>query len=755
MKKLSLAARELKSRNRATTRMPPRPRSLAVAIAVLLAMGVVTYSIGVNAQGKPNDPPAKSAIRTLSTHADRVSGGDVLVEITLANANVPFVVFLNGRNVSDAFRPGETPNSLVGLVTGLALGKNRLVVIGGGLRSESLVLTNYSIKGPIVSGPHLQPFICQTQDFTLPDGTKLGPPIDADCSAPTKINYIYRSTAGGAFQPLPSTSSLPADVAMTTTLTGVTVPFVVRVETGTMNRGIYQNAILHDPTSDPAPTPFLPPKGWNKRLLAQHGAGCPGGWYVQGDAQGVNILTGTNMTRLGEGWAIFINTLQHPSNSCNSFLAGETTMMGKEHFIETFGVPLYTLSTGGSGGAYTSEQVADAFPGLFDGIRINAVFPDALSIALSALDGHLLTHYFTVTDPTGFTDDQKIAVTGYKGIQAWIDAANQAQRTDPVPGRVDIPGYNSAVWDAAVPMALRYHPVTNPFGARPTVFDVARNIYGVNPITGFALRPFDNVGVQYGLAALNGGAITTTQFLDLNERIGGYDQDANYVANRTVGSIGAIRRAYQSGAHLGGNGGLASIPVLDSGSYNDTSGYHYQWFHFAVRERLIEANGHANNHVIWRGSAVPQETAWQVLNDWVMAIKSDHSNFPDRVKVIQNKPADAVDGCWASATEFIEEPQTRNSQPDTKCNALFPSYTFPRYVAGGPLAANKHKCQLQPIDVSDYDVIFTGAELTRLHSVFPDGVCDWSKRGVNQTGVVPWASFGPSPDNLVFDVTHP
>ena len=100
-------------------------------------------------------------------------------------------------------------------------------------------------------------------------------------------------------------------------------------------------------------------------------------------------------------------------------------------------------------------------------------------------------------------------------------------------------------------MALRYHPVTNPFGARPTVFDVARNIYGINPITGFALRPFDNVGVQYGLAALNGGAITTTQFLDLNERIGGYDQDANYVANRTVGNIGAIKRAHQSGVQLG------------------------------------------------------------------------------------------------------------------------------------------------------------------------------------------------------------
>jgi hypothetical protein len=40
-----------------------------------------------------------------------------------------------------------------------------------------------------------------------------------------------------------------------------------------------------------------------------------------------------------------------------------------------------------------------------------------------------------------------------------------------------------------------------------------------------------------------------------------------------------------------------------------------------------------------------------------------------------------------------------------------------------------------------------------LHNIFQNGVCDWSKPGVNQTGVVPWASFGPAPENLVFDVT--
>ena len=59
----------------------------------------------------------------------------------------------------------------------------------------------------------------------------------------------------------------------------------------------------------------------------------------------------------------------------------------------------------------------------------------------------------------------------------------------------------------------------NPKGARPTIFDVARNVYGVNPATGAALRPYDNVGVQYGLHALNTGAITVSQFLDLNEKI--------------------------------------------------------------------------------------------------------------------------------------------------------------------------------------------------------------------------------------------
>ena len=81
-----------------------------------------------------------------------------------------------------------------------------------------------------------------------------------------------------------------------------------------------------------------------------------------------------------------------------------------------------------------------------------------------------------------------------------------------------------------------------------------------------------------------------------------------------------------------------------------------------------------------------------------------------------------------------------------------PSSSFARQVAGGPLDASVLKCQTKPIDASDYAAPFTAAELQRLRAICPSGVCDWSKPGVNQTRVVPWASFGPAPENLLFEV---
>jgi hypothetical protein len=733
--------------------------------------------------------PAAPAVEVLSSRPELVSGVDALVAITVPAslaASTPVVATLNGADISASFKTDPAdPARRIGLVSGLKVGANTLgAKIGSG--ATQITLTSYPITGPMLSGPHLTPYICQTQNFTLPDGSKLGASTDANCSAPTKVQYVYRSTAGGALKPMPSLSSLPTDTAQTTTLSGATVPFVVRVETGTINRGIYQNAVLHNPVQDAAPSPLTPPAGWNKRLLAVHGSGCTGGWYVQGAALGVGLLTGDNLTRLGEGYGIFNNSLNHPTNSCNATVAAESALMGKAHFIKTFGVPAFTVSTGGSGGAYTSLQLADAYPGLFDGVFISSTFPDALSLAMSSLDARLLSRYYLSGNTGSFTEAQMVSVSGHKTARAWYDLAMQSGRTDPVPGRVDplppsplplvggVP-YASAVWNAAVPIGLRYDPANNPTGARPTVFDIARNVYGVDATTRFALRPFDNVGVQYGLAALNAGTISVSQFLDLNEHIGGYDQDANYVAGRVAGDPGAIRRAHQSGLHLNGNGGLANIPVFDiSGLYDEDNYYHYQWFHFAVRERMAKANGDARNHVMWRGgtpilaalgggvaaedaavAAAAASKGWTTFIDWVVAYKGDTSAASQRDKVIARKPAAATDGCFTRSTtpQFIAEAQTLGNSATTQCNAVWPSWSFPRREAGGPLAADQLKCQLKPVAASGYAVAMTPAELTRLRTIFPDGVCDWTQTGASQTTTVPWASFGPSPSNLVFDIT--
>src|SRR5262245_11999668 len=724
------------------------------AIASLIVAATVSL-----AALQSNAPAGRLEITALSTDASLVTGGDVLVKISAPAGVSPqaIKVMVGSRDVTGGFRQ-MNDRAIAGLITGLTNGKNTISASSPKGLQASLEVTNYPITGPVISGPWQQPFICQTDTFALPDGSKLGAPLDANCSARTVVQYVYLpantpADARSPFKPLPSTTSLPADMSKTTTTTGTTVNFIVRVETGTMNRGIYQNAILFDPTADQSPTPFTPPKGWNHRLVGFHGSGCPSGWNIQGGALGVAIL---DRARLAEGYAIFENTLNHPTNSCNAFLAGETTMMGKEHFIETFGVPTYTLTTGGSGGAYTSLQVADAFPGLFDAADIRATFPDAFAIANSGLDAHLITHFLESVSAKEWSEAQVKAVSGYHGMKALTDAANQAQRTDPVPNRDDIEGYQSARWNAVVPDHLRYDPAKNPKGARPTVFDAAKNIYGVNPATGAALRPWDNTGVQYGLNALNGGISSTAQFLDLNERIGGIDQDANYVPTRTVGDASAIKRMYQAGLNLGANGGLMSIPILDNATSNETGGYHYGWFHFALRERVRQANGgSSDNMVMWR--SISGDAGPKLLEKWIVAYKADTSTDPQRVKVLRAKPKDAVDGCFDKSTppQFVADSLPFTSQSVSKCSELYPVYSNPRREAGGPLAANVIKCQLKPIDTKDYKVTFTPAEMTRLKGIFSTGVCDWSKPGVNQVPVITWASFGPSPKNLVFSLNGP
>jgi hypothetical protein len=688
-------------------------------------------------------------LSTLSTRPDMVSGGDVLVSLQIPiTASIQKLselasVQLNGLDVTLQLRPTENPHRFYGLLSGLKLGANELSVYQRDIDQPvaRLALKNHPVSGPVFSGPQEQPFICQTSSFALPDGRLLGPPLDENCSANTVVTYLYRSVEGGAngpLKPLPSAAAVPADVDSIKTREGLLVPYIVRVETGTINRAIYQIAVLHNPVADSEPDAFFPPKSWNKRLLFSFGGGCTGGWFKQG------LTTGMSMNAVGPGsltdavlragYAYASSTLNVFGNNCQDVTAAETMMMVKEHFIERYGVPAFTFGRGGSGGAYQQIQIADNYPGLLDGIIPSATFPDVLATVQYLVDAELLHKYYLRAGDS-LTHEQKRVIAGVGVLESVTRVSAGAGRINP---RTFCP--------PELPEPLRYHPVSNPAGARCDVFDHTINVYGRNPKTGFAFRPVDNVGVQYGLSALQAGVINTKQFLDLNEFIGGYDYDGNLVPERAVADLEALRAAYSTGRVTNGGGGLKNVPIIDLRGYLDSSpngDLHMKYHSFGLRGRLVRANGSSANHVMLiTATGVPgmEEFTIAKMDEWLTQLVKSPEGDRSIDRIAEAKPADLSDSCYAPGGKPIVEFQTFGNGA---CNKLFPTYPSPRMMAGGPVTNDVLKCQLKPVDFREYRTSFSAEEKQRLARIFPGGVCDWRKPGVEQRrlrGV--WLSHG-------------
>ena len=736
--------------------MKPMFRLAALAAATSLATGGAYARDADDGDRHYGDGDFK--IEVLSSRPYMVSGDDALVRVTVKKPGVSLGsvrVALNGANVTGGFVANAGARTLTGLLTGLRLGANQLEVDattkGKGRADADLTLTNYPIQGPIISGPHEFPFACTTTNFVpFPGSPALGAPLDSNCSVERRVQYVYRTTSN-TFASLPQPySTLPANLAYTTTVTGATVPYIVRLETGTINRAIYQTAILHNPNAA-APSPFAPPAGWNGRLIYPLGGGCIGGWYTQGP----NLVNPLNNTWLSKGHAVASASLNTFGNNCNDLLSSETILMVKERFIESYGVPKFTIGTGSSGGAYQSNQTGDNYPGTFDGIVTMSSFPDVTTGMIPMHSSRLLELYFAAR-PGRYTVAQQKAISGYLSIPGQIQEMSRV-RGDRMDPRIDfppeiLPGVGSQ---------FQYHPVTNPYGARADVYDHTVNVYGRIPNTPFpgdlrfAQRPLDNIGVQYGLKAMNEGAISVEDFLDLNESIGGVDIDFNHVPNRTKHYPGATRRAYQGGRILNGGNGLASMPIITrmgGGDLDPEGDVHLRYHAHAIRARLINANGHAGNQVIV-GNLAPSELLLDQMGQWLTSVVSDSSNQSLAEKVVANKPAAAVDACWTTAGVKIVETQTLAGPG--QCNQLFPVGIPPEMVAGAPIPLDVIKCKLKPIDSADYKVPFTAQQRARLEAIFSEGVCDWSKTGHQQVKAVPWASFGPSPVNQLYDVMSP
>ncbi|MFK7962558.1 MAG: DUF6351 family protein [Burkholderiaceae bacterium] len=758
-------------------------------------------------------------VTTLSNRAELISGGDALVQVTVpgaaasgsvtAKAIVGLKVTVGDRDVTDAFvLEGD---KATGLVTGLAEGSNTVTASADGVGSTSLVVTNAPRGGPVLSGPQPTPYYCATPTPQIASGVTpgtnasglSGEATDEKCNIPTEYVFYYRNSVVNCdlglpdpsptvspvatevpapvippdnlcFQPYDVNSPVPDDAVTVMTAAGAEIPFIVRVERGTLNRGIYDIAVLYDPAQPWTAT--SPQPQWAGKVVYQFGAstGQPRRQRRQANAW-------TNEVALRRGYMVVGNSMTDSSRNSNRVSMAETTMMMKEHIAEQYGPIKFTLGTGCSGGSINSNQNASIAPGQLDGVLIYCTYPDAETTGIEVGDCLLLVEayqkpqWLNQMSNAGYTPEQinarKAAINGHPdqtGCHGWFNAFGSNVQAGNYNQRVVVDNASGAIAslptptnNCELPPAAIYDAQSNPGGVRCDGPTWAKSVWGVS--NGAGLRVSDNEGVQYGLQALLDGAISAEEFVVINELVGGVDRDGNLVAERMTADADALPVAYRSGIVSSG-ANLAKLPIMDLRGWDDSAlitppgasapprfPIHFVWRSFSLRARIEQAAGDADNHVMWRypSGLIPplqmQFSAFLALDSWLTALSEDDAAGSIEERVRRTRPdAQASDLCYLSEDTTFANPVTDFAQCDA--DPFLKASASPRQVAGGPLTEDVFKCSRKAFDVADYgSVIFSADQLSRLQAVFDQGVCDWSQAGVGQQAAVSPLTFTNGP----------
>ncbi len=783
--------------------------ALLVTAVLVAGVGEVGASASTSSASSPHAgaqlPPFNFEIHTLSNRADLISDGDALVEVRVPK-NVPMhkvTLTLNGADVSSSFVADNSARTLRGVLEGMEPGENLFVADangrGRGRPWASLTITNHVRGGPILFSSQAMPWVCATPTPVPASGNTPASnasglttfAVDAQCNIATEHKLFYRTTTPGCSTGLPDPSppaapptnncfkpytpgSSPADLAMTTTTTGRTVPYIVRVERGTMNRGIYDVAVLFNPSK---PWTALDPQpGWNGKVVYTFGASTG-----QPRLQNRTSQNWADDVALSRGFMVVDNSVTDSSRNSNRTLVAETVMMMKEHIVDTYGEIAYTMGNGCSGGSIQQNTVVSIFPGLLDGIQPSCDYPDSITTGLEVLDCVLLVNAYVSPEWTALmsglsqaqVNAKKTAINGHLdhlGCQSWNNAFgfnNKPGNYVPVLVINQNTGALAPVGaprnNCLLPAALVYDPATNPNGTRCGDADLATAVWGttagVVPGSVRARQTYDNVGIEYGLNALRSGAITPEEFVTLNERVGGLDPDSNRVPTRSTADLRALEIAYRAGIVSSGKN-LGKVPIIDSRGY-DEQGIHYIWRTFSERARIEAANeGIHGNQVIWRYGtgllpATPAQNAavtlksFETMDTWlsdlnVSSPKATVNGVRTQADVIAAKPAGAFDHCYLTGDTNFETPVTDVALCDA--DPRLAMHSSPRQVASGSLQENVLKCQLKPLDPADYaPAALDASQLARLNAVFPGGVCDWTKPGVGQQEAISPLTFAAGP----------
>ena len=701
-------------------------------------------------------PPRRVVLFASSNRPDLVSGGDVRVGVAPARGlrRTTLRIELNGRDVTGRFGL-RGQGRYEAYLTGLRLGRNLLTARGRGW-SGRLVVTNHPNGGPVFSGPQTEHYRCQA-------GAR-----DRQCNQPPRYRFLYRSTdpLRSGLQPY-DRQDPPSDVATTTTDQGVRVPFVVRREDGFQDRDRYTILTLWQPGK--RWSRFAPQRQFNHKVLVTHGGGC-GASYTPGEPPlddysgtipaGVPGAAPSYLTALGRGFAVISTALDNTGHHCNVALNAESVMMAKERFVEQYGSIRYTIGTGCSGGSIAQHTVANAYPGIYQGLVTTCSYPDVLTAGAQFADYHLLRLYFE--DPTRWapgvvwTPLQWAAVEGHlTHLNAVV--ADEGLFKAALGPEHDCPGTIPTV---AGDRSTRYDDATNPGGVRCSVLDLVANQLGHRPPSvwtaeekaaghGFGGIPFANRGVLYGLEALRSGVITPAMFVDLNQRVGGLDVDSRPTAERIAGDPASVARAYRTGL-VNEATNLDQVAIINHGGPDPGIAHDYAHA-FWTEDRLQRAQGHTDNRVMWFGvTPLIGDVRWATeafleMDRWLTAVERDRSAEPLARKIAAARERLGITDRCANVPGLLEVPGRGDEVDCVLPESLQLRLSTPREVAGGDRLNDVLDCRLTPLTRSAVDVgplPLTDDQYAALQQVFPDGVCDHRARGVGQQGAQTWLTYG-------------
>lgn len=596
-----------------------------------------------------------------------------------------------------------------------------------------------------------------------------------DCLHRTTAQYFYLSQDDEKFYPLEKLSENGHQIRKIL-VSGREIDFVVRVESGTINRHFYAIAVLRGETES-----LSKPEGdfWNGRLIYQFRGGVGIG-KRQGNLKPSDVLK-RRKQQLLEGYAVVYSSANQTSNHYNMWLAEDTAVRVKKQFVALYGEPIYTVGIGGSGGAIQQYLLAQNNSELLDGLIPLYSYPDMVSQTIYVLDCEPLEYFFDVSDqgnPRWNSWKERVQVEGLsaseevENVFAVLSKAASFLSGNFSNLTANVNGASECVqsWRGLTPLINNpnYVHFSNHFSepvrsqVQWTHWDDLSQFYGRDE-NGYAQTVWDNEGVQYGLEALREKHLTMAEFLRLNRSIGGWvtqgemqrekfwfleggifpvelsvwshqnlnlSESAEYPAPRSQASLEAIAGIYRSGHVFLGH---LDKPVLDVRHYlDDQLDMHHSSASFMTRARMQRAQGNADNHVVWMSHPDfdPVNHAFAVMDQWLIQMR-----LKPNASVAANRPKFAADACFDAAGDVIARGANVwdgewNGRPQGSCMSTYPNHKTSREIAGASIEGDVFKCQRQTvtaaISAGVYGDLDVWPYLEQLENVFPSGVCDYS-----------------------------